>query len=198
MNDKTAELRDIFVDVTDEETVTERQEAGRGTLTEDGASVEEIGEVIARMRERYEFSTSLTDEELATVVESFYSEAPDAAIADQLDVPEAEVFRARLDLHLLRESDLEAPFELDDLRKLQDAGLSADAIAEELGTSEEAVHRFRRVLAARDEARRASDRFRSEFEDLVADADLADQLTSDVKEDGLEEATDGMETDVSF
>lgn len=198
MDDKTEELRDIFVDVTDEETVTERQEAGRGTLTEDGASSEEIGEVIARMRERYEFSTSLTDEELPTVVESFYGGASDADIADELDVPEAEVFRARMDLHLLRESDLEAPFELDDLRKLQDAGLSTDAIADELGTSEETVDRFRRVVAAQDEARRASDRFRSEFEDLVADADLADQLTSDVKEDGLEEATDGMETDVSF
>ncbi len=198
MDDKTEELRDIFVDVTDEETVTERQEAGRGTLTEDGASSEEIGEVIARMRERYEFSTSLTDEELPTVVESFYGGASDADIADELDVPEAEVFRARMDLHLLRESDLEAPFELDDLRKLQDAGLSTDAIADELGTSEETVDRFRRIVAAQDEARRASDRFRSEFEDLVADADLADQLTSDVKEDGLEEATDGMETDVSF
>ena len=198
MDDKTEELRDIFVDVTDEETVTERQEAGRGTLTEDGASSEEIGEVIARMRERYEFSTSLTDEELPTVVESFYGGASDADIADELDVPEVEVFRARMDLHLLRESDLEAPFELDDLRKLQDAGLSTDAIADELGTSEETVDRFRRVVAAQDEARRASDRFRSEFEDLVADADLADQLTSDVKEDGLEEATDGMETDVSF
>ncbi|MFQ3295674.1 MAG: hypothetical protein ACI8VE_002763, partial [Natrialbaceae archaeon] len=55
-----------------------------------------------------------------------------------------------------------------------------------------------RVIRARDEARRSNDRFRDEFETILPDADLSTRLTGDVKEDGLDDATEGMETNVSF
>jgi hypothetical protein len=42
------------------------------------------------------------------------------------------------------------------------------------------------------------DRFRQEFERLLGDGDLADRLTDGVHEDGLDDATEGMETNVSF
>ena len=56
----------------------------------------------------------------------------------------------------------------------------------------------RAVLRAKDEARRASQRYRSEFEEILTDADLTVQLTASVRDDGLEEATEDIETDVDF
>lgn len=198
MDDKTEELRDIFVEVTDEETVTERQEEIRGSLTESEATAERLGEVVARMRERYDFSTSLPDEAYVAVVEGFYAGEDDGTIADDLDVSTSTVFRARLDLHLVGPEDADAPFDLSDLRKLHEAGAPLETKVERLDASEATVERFSEVVEAQREARRVSDRFRSEFEDLIVEADLGERLTTDVNEDGLDEATDGMETDVSF
>lgn len=198
MDEKTEELRDIFVDITDEETVTERQQEARGSLSDESGSPEQLGEIVARMRERYEFSTSLSDEELATVVRMFYRGRSDGDIADDLDVSRRDVFRARLDLHLVREADTDAPFDLDEFRNALVDDVPTSDIADDLDVSEATVRRYRQIVRAQNEARRVSDRFRSEFEDVVAGADLGDQLTTDVTDDGLEEATEGMETDVSL
>jgi hypothetical protein len=54
------------------------------------------------------------------------------------------------------------------------------------------------VVAVRDEIRRVNGRFTDEFAELLTDADLEEGLTDDVKDDGLDEATEGMETNVSF
>jgi DNA-binding CsgD family transcriptional regulator len=198
MDDKTEELRDIFMDVTDEDTVTERQEESRGSLTGERASAERIGDIVDRMREQYDFDTSLSGSELVTLVEGFYRGASDSAIAEELDVSRREIFRARLDLHLVRDRDTDAPFDLPELRESLLEGTPIVDIAAALDVSESTVRRYRRVVEAENEARRVSQRFRSEFEDALVDADLDEQFTTDVKDDGLEEATDGMETNVSF
>ncbi len=198
MDEKTEELRDIFMDVTDEKTVTERQEQERGSLTNDRASTEQLKTIIADMRDHYTFETSLSTDDLVTVVEGFYSGASDTAIADELDVSRRDIFRARLELHLVRDRDTDAPFDLDDLRDLLDDDTPVVDIADTLDVAESTVRRYRRVIQAENEARQVSDRFRSEFEDALVEADLKVQLTTDMTDDGLEEATDGMETDVSF
>ena len=198
MDEKTEELRDIFMDVTDEEAVTESQEESRGSLTEERASTERIGDIVARMRERYDFDTALSDEELVAVVEGFYGGAPDSAIAEELDVSRRDVFRARLELHLVRERDVDAPFDLAELRDLLSKEVPVNDLAAHLDVSESTVRRYRRVVEAQKEASRVSDRFRSEFEDALVDADLGEKFTTDMKDDGLEEATDGMETNLSF
>lgn len=200
MDEKTEELRDIFMDVSDSETVTETQEETHGSLTEqeEEAVVEEIEEVVGRMRDRYEFEADLDDEAYRRLVRLFYDGASDAAIARELDLSRKRVFRARLDLHLFRDRDLEAPFDLSTLRERLDADCTVQAVAEEFDVSPSTVRRYRRVVRARDEARRANDRFRDEFESILADADLSTRLTGDVKEDGLDDATEGMETNVSF
>ncbi|QLD88991.1 conditioned medium-induced protein 4 [Natronomonas salina] len=198
MDEKTEELRDIFMDVTDEEAVTERQEESRGSLTDERDAGERIGAIVAQMRERYDFDTELTDDELVGVVEGFYTGASDSEIADDLDVSRRDVFRARLDLHLVRERDTDAPFELAEFRELLSEETPTKEVAAHFDVSPSTVRRYRRVVAARNEARQVSDRFRSEFEDALVDADLAEQFTSDMKDDGLDEATDGMETNVSF
>lgn len=197
MDEKTEELRDIFVDLTDEDTVTERQSESRGSLTGE-TSTEGLAAIVAEMRERCGFDTSLDDEALVAVIERFYAGDTDGDIAEALDVDQRTVFRARLDVHLLRESDTDAPFDFETLREFLAEDRPTSDIAEALGVSESTVRRYRRVVEARDEHRRVSGRFRSEFEDLVATADLTQQLTTDVQEDGLDEATEGMETNVQF
>ena len=231
MDDRTAELRDIFLDATGgEEMVTERQAERRGSLVDgdDDADVDaRLRDLVATMRERYDFDTDLPDAALAELVEGFYDGAGDAALAeraaDALDEadgkdggpPDAntagddmadtdtpalsrrDVFRARMDLHLVREADTDAPFALGDLRdRLADDEPIAE-IAEEFDAAESTVRRYRRVLDTQAERRRVGDRFREAFDEILADADLA-ALTEDVTRDGLDDATEGMENDLSF
>lgn len=197
MDEKTEELRDLFLDVADDGTVTESQEETPGSLTEERPEAERIDDVIERMGERYEFDTGWRSEEYRRLVRGFFEEESDEELADELEVDEDDLFRARLDLHLLRESDTEFPFELRELRRLRTEEEDA-AFASELDTNEATIERAIRVIEAQDEARTVNDRFRDEFEEIVTDGDLSSQLARDAREDGLEEATEGMETDVSM
>jgi predicted transcriptional regulator len=198
VTENTEELRDIFKDVADEDTVTETQEEPRGSLTAERASEERLVEIVERMRADHEFETALSDEELAGVVERFYEGDSDAAIADALDVSRRDVFRARMDLHLVRDRDTDPPFELTDLRELLAEEYPTSEIAERLDVSASTVRRYRRVVEAQNESRRVSERFQSEFEDVLLETEMSEQFTDDVAEDGLEEATEGTETNVSF
>ncbi|MGN8213205.1 hypothetical protein [Halococcus salifodinae] len=219
MDEKTEELRDIFVDVTDESTVTERQEDTPGSLARDEPAAERVEGVVASMRERYDFDTDLPDAALADLVEGFYDGASDDALseravdetgaddedgdlddastADASELSSHDVFRTRMDLHLVREADTDASFALGDLRDRLANDESIDEIATEFDIAESTVRRYRRVLETQAERRRVGDRFREEFDEILADADLA-SLTEDVTRDGLDDATDGMENDLSF
>lgn len=199
MDEKTEELRDIFMDVAEGDTVTERQEEGRGSLATDPERDDDYLErVIRSMRERYDFSTDLSDEALVTVVRGFYEGDADSEIADALDVDRRVVFRARTDLQLLRDRDRDAPFDLDDLRALLDEGQPVADIAAELDVSESTVRRYRRVVDAERAIQRTGERYLEEFRDAFVDLDLSSSMTEDMKEDGLEDATEGMETNTSF
>ncbi|ELY79653.1 hypothetical protein [Natrinema gari] len=196
MNEKTEELRDIFTDVTDgEETVTESQENTRGSLERDERSdADRLESVVQQMRERYEFETELSDDELIRVARAFYDDTSDAAIADELGVEAAEVFEARLSLHLVGEDDADEV----DLAAIRDREADDTTLAAEYDVSEAQIRRYRRVADAEDQSRAANDRYRDEFDSILADADLSERMTSDLREDGLEDATEGMETDVDF
>ena len=199
MDEKTEELRDIFVNVTDEETVTESQEETPGSLTDEtGGTDGRLQTVVSRMRERYEFGTDLADDALVTLVELFYDGESDAAIARELGVSRKVAFRARLDLHLVRDRDTDAPFDLAALRERLTDDPATAALAEAFDVSESTVRRYRRIVRAQNESRQANDRYRDEFDRLLADGDLTGGLTKDVQEDGLDDATEGMETDVDF
>ena len=69
---------------------------------------------------------------------------------------------------------------------------------EKFDMDEESVRWYRRVLQTQKEARRVSHRYRSAFRDIIPEADLTDRLTEGVTEDGLKEAAEDIETDVSF
>ncbi|MFA9502845.1 conditioned medium-induced protein 4 [Natrinema sp. H-ect1] len=196
MNDKTEELRDIFTDVTDgEETVTESQEDTRGSLERDERTDQErLESVVQQMRERYEFETPLADEELITVARAFYDARSDDEIADELGVDVDAIFEARMSLHLVDEDDADEV----DLAAIRDRGEDDATLAAEYGVSEDRIRRYRRVAEADDQSRTANDRYRDEFDSVLSDADLSERMASDLREDGLEDATEGMETDVEF
>jgi hypothetical protein len=197
MDDKTAELRDIFLDATGEETVTERQAEGRGSLvdTDDPDRVDgRLRDLVTTMRERYDFDTDLETDAYVTLVRGFHDGATDASLADTLGVDPETVVRARLDLHLVRDADRDVSGFAAIRERIVDG--AADAVAADCDA--ETVARVRRVVDAEREATRANDRFRDAFADLLTDDDLTGRLARDSREDGLEEATEDIETDVSF
>jgi hypothetical protein len=196
LDEKTEELRDLFLDVADEETVTERQEETPGSLTDERPVEERLTAVIERMRESYEFDTYRSIEAYRRLVRGFFEDETDLESA--FDADEDELFRARMDLHLLREEDTEFPFELRELRERLEADESLEEIAAAFKVDEETVRRARRVQRTREQARTANDRYRDEFEELVADGDLSNRLARDAREDGLQEATEGMENDIEM
>jgi len=200
MDNKTEELRDIFLDVADEETVTESQEAERGSLPGDDRPADErLRSVVEEMREKFAFTADLADEEYCDLVRLFYDGADDDGMADALSRSADEVFEARLDLHLVRDDD--PPGDVDaDLEAIRDrdADEPPAETADALGLDVAAVERARAVIEADNRSRRVSQRFRTAFEEILTDADLTVQLTGETQDDGLDGATEGAEVDVDF
>jgi hypothetical protein len=203
MDDKTEHLRDIFMDVSEEETVTETQAETRGSLAADeGDDREQLRDVVATMRDRESFATDFETGTYVRIVRAFYDDEDDDAIAaalepndDDLEATAGEVFRARMDLHLLRGNELDAvdACEVRDRREEDDA-----AIADALDVDAATVRRARRVVDAEDAARAANHRYRTQFEEILTDAALSGAYAGGVREDGLDEAAEDIETDVSF
>lgn len=198
MDEKTEELRDIFLDVADEETVTESQEQSRGSLAERDDVETEIATTIAEMRDRYEFHTGLDDTALVELVMGFYDGQTDAEIGRALDCSRGTVIRARMDLHLVRDRERQAPFDTEAAATRREMGDSVADIADEFDVSESTLRRYLRVRDAEIRSRQANQRFRDTFDTVLADADLASRMTQAVHEDGLDDATEGLETNVSF
>lgn len=215
MDEKTSELRDIFVETTGSDTVTERQAESPGTLTDrDEAAIEErVRELVATMRERYGFSTDLDDATYAQIARGRFEESDDATIAeavaaetesdDETVAIDPETVRdARLDLHLVRESDRDVPEDADftyaDLKRLTAEGSSIVDCAETLDAEIDTVAEYATVARVDLTSTRANDRFRDEFRELLTDAAIEGSHAATAREDGLKEATEDMETDVSL
>ncbi|MBP2251975.1 hypothetical protein J2754_002312 [Halarchaeum solikamskense] len=199
MDEKTRELRDIFVDVTDGETVTERQEEGHGSLATDAEIDERLRDAVSAMRERLDFRTDLDLDALVRLVRGFYAGQDDAALADALGVDEATVTEARRDLHLVQPDVADAPLDLDAFRRAIETGdPDAAELADSLDSDEATVRDYRDVARVQTEIQSVNDRYRAEFETVLQDRDLAERLTTAAREDGLEEATEGQETNTNL
>lgn len=203
MNDKTEQLRDIFLDVADDDSVTESQQEGPGSLVGGERSPEQVRSVLARMRETFDLGTELDDETLWHLVRLFYTGVDDAAIGDEIGCSADTVFRARMDLHLVRDEDLPGERLARRLREAESAPDSLDAatvsrLADRFDTGERAVERAGAAVAAVDRSRRVSHRYRTAFEESLTDIDLTLQLTDRAREDGLKGATADAEVGVEF
>jgi hypothetical protein len=199
MDEKTEQLREVFLDVAEEETVTERQEEPRGSIVVDDEIKDRLRSTITTMEDRYDMAPEFSREELVELVRLFYEGAGDAEIAQEIGGVDADaVTRARFDLHLVTAGDREGPIDLDELRDSLDAGRSLGEIAEDVGATESALKRQKRVAEVKEERRLIGDRFRLEFERHLGERDLAERLTAGITEDGLDDATEGIDTNVSF
>lgn len=203
MDDKTAELRDIFLDATGGEgTVTERQAERRGSLVDidDPEAVDSrLHDLVATMRGRYDFESDFDTNAYVRLVRRFCEGAADDAIAADLGIDADAVRHARLDCHLIRDADRDHPeFAAIRDRIVDGADDTDDTIADDRGVDAAAVAHVRRVVTADREATRANGRFRDAFTELLTDDDLSGRLVSDSREDGLREATEDIETNVSF
>jgi hypothetical protein len=218
MDEKTEELRDIFQDVTDEDTVTESQADTHGSLASETDVDDRLRDTVSTMRERLDFQTDLDTDALTTVVRRFYAGDADADIADDIDVRKttessstphqnasrsedadpATVRDARHDLHLLREDD--APVDLEAVREAADDPTDPDltSVVDGVDADPADVERSLAVLRTRNEIQRVNDRYRAEFENALRDRELTERLTATVHEDGLDDATEGQETDVDM
>jgi hypothetical protein len=198
MDEKTEELRDIFLEATGSDTVTERQEAGRGSLKDEDREVddERLAELVEAMRDQFSFRSALGTDALVTVLRGFFDGRTDADLADELGVSESAVFEARMDLHLVVDAD-HTPLDAE-VRPLVVDGASLDACLEAADADPEVVRRAYLVARSEAAAARVSHRFRDEFAELLTDEDLSTRLASDARRDGLKDATEDLETDVSF
>jgi hypothetical protein len=196
MDEKTEQLRDLFDDIADEDVVTESQSDDRGSLLDaDDETVDSrLTTVISEMRTQYEFVTDLDDDRLVPLIRGFYRGDSDEEIAAELETTTRDIETARFDLHLLRDDDLDTEFDLTAFRTQSSDGASDSELATEFEISETVAARYRRAVQARDEARRVSHRFTSAFEDTLAEAALSTQLTADIQETGLEEATEDIDS----
>jgi len=197
---KAEELRDIFVDITDESTVTEEKEEERGTLPGEDEIDDDIKEMVDEMRDEHGFETSLEDDEVVRVVRLYHEDASDAEIARELgdDSLDKTVRRARIGLHLFRDSDFDAPFEIDKLEELLDKKATNSEIADELGVSSSTVRSYRRVVEARGRSEELDDEYAERFENLLEDREITERFTPDAKRDGLGDATEDAEVDVDL
>jgi len=215
MDEKTSELRDIFVETTGADAVTEQQSESPGGLTDrDEAAVnEQVREVVATMRERDGFSTDLDDAVYARIARGRFEEADDAAIAEAVaaetesdgetvDIDPETVRDARFDLRLVRESDRVVPddagFAYADLKRLTAEGNSIRECADALDADIETVAAYATVARVDLTATRTNDRFRDRFRDLLTDAAIEGSHAATAREDGLEDATEDIESDVSL
>ena len=202
MDEKTESLRDLFVETTGTEAVTEGQAEGRGTLAgRDDADVEtRVRALVAVMRERFAFTSALADDAgaLAAVARGFHDGDGDDTVAAALDVDETTVRDARLDLHPVRDADRDPPAGVDPdaLRRLASEGATLGEAASTLDCDPAGLAPAYRAALTDAASRRANGRFRAEFAALLTDADITERLTE--LDDGLREATEDMETDVSF
>lgn len=189
--EKTDRLREIFLDITDDSTVTEVQEETPGTLEANFVSNQALHTIVREMKQGYGFQTSLEIKELATLAQLFYEGYSDTAIARELGNASRDktVTRARIHLQLLRETDFDAPFDLDRLRNLLDDEASHATIAETLDVSKSTVQHYHRILTAQQEAEATEHRYPNRFEEALAGEDSFQSIRESV-ESGLDDALD--------
>lgn len=142
------------------------------------------------MMKQYNIQTKLTPEQLSTVVRLFYKGLSDTEIAEQLGDRSLNktVSRARIKLHLFRETDLKPPFDRAELNRLSASGKSVKEMAETLGVAPSTISEYRNIF----ESQKASeeDGFTKRFLEILSDQDVSERMVTAHTEDGLQDAID--------
>jgi predicted transcriptional regulator len=190
MSGKTDQLRDLVLKMGASTKVVEQQAKQHGNLRGSSEIERALLGVVSEMIKSYNIQTKISPEQLATVVRLFYKGLSDTEIAEQLGdrALNKTVSRARIKLHLFRESDLKPPFDRAEFMRLVDEGRSVKELAESLGVAPSTISEYRNIF----ESQRAAERdgYVKRFEAILSDQDVSESMTSHISKDGLQDTID--------
>ncbi len=190
MSGRTDQLRDLVLKMGASTKVVEKQATQHGALR--GSSEIELAllGVVKEMIKHYNIQTKLTPEQLASVVRLFYKGLSDTEIAEQLGdrALNKTVSRARIKLHLFRESDLKPPFDKAEFIRLSEAGKSVKEMAEALGVAPSTISEYRNIFESQKAAEK--DGYTKRFLEILSDQDVSERMVTAHSEDGLRETMD--------
>ncbi|MDI9616580.1 MAG: DNA-binding response regulator [Methanothrix sp.] len=192
MSGKTDHLRELVLKIAPTTKVVEKPAKKHGTLRSTSEIEQALLGVVSEMIKAYNIQTKLTPKQLATVVRLFYKGLSDTEIAEQLGdrALNKTVSRARIKLHLFRDSDLKPPFDRELFIKLWEEGKSVKEMSEILHVAPSTVSEYKNIF----ESQRASERdgYLKRFEEILSDQDVSERMVSHISKDGLQ---DTMDTD---
>ena len=190
MSGKTDQLRDLVMKIGASTKVVEKQATRHGSLRGSGEIEAALLGVVKDMINQYQIQTKLTPEQLSTVVRLFYKGLSDTEIAEQLGdrALNKTVSRARIKLHLFRETDLKPPFDKQQFIVLSDAGKSVKEMAEALKVAPSTISEYRNIF----ESQKASERdgYTKRFLEILSDQDVSERMVTAHTEDGLQDTID--------
>ena len=190
MSGKTDQLRDLVLKMGASTKVVEQQAKQHGNLRGSSEIERALLGVVSEMIKSYNIQTKISPEQLATEVRLFYKGLSDTEIAEQLGdrALNKTVSRARIKLHLFRESDLKPPFDRAEFMRLVDEGRSVKELAESLGVAPSTISEYRNIF----ESQRAAERdgYVKRFEAILSDQDVSESMTSHISKDGLQDTID--------
>jgi DNA-binding NarL/FixJ family response regulator len=190
MSGRTDQLRDLVLKIGASTKVVEKQATRHGSLRGSGEIERALVGVVGVMIKQYGIQTKLTPENLSTVVRLFYKGLSDTEIAERLGdrALNKTVSRARIKLHLFRETDLKPPFDKEEFLRLSDIGKSVKEMAEALKVAPSTISEYRNIF----DSQKASDRdgYTKRFLEILSDQDVSERMVTAHTEDGLQDTID--------
>ncbi|MFB3763814.1 MAG: DNA-binding response regulator [Methanotrichaceae archaeon] len=192
MSGRTDQLRDLVLKMGASTKVVEKQATQHGALRGSSDIERALLGVVKEMIKHYNIQTKLTPEQLATVIRLFYKGLSDTEIAEQLGdrALNKTVSRARIKLHLFRESDLKPPFDKGEFIRLSGTGKSVKEMAEALGVAPSTISEYRNIFESQKAAEK--DGYTKRFLEILSDQDVSERMVTSHIKDGLQ---DTMDTD---
>jgi hypothetical protein len=190
MSGRTDQLRDLVMKIGATTKVVEKQATRHGSLRGSGEIERALLGVVREMIKQYGIQTKLTAEQLSSVIRLFYKKLSDTEIAEQLGdrALNKTVSRARIKLHLFRETDLKPPFDKDEFLRLTDASKSVKEMAGCLRVAPSTISEYRNIF----DSQKASERdgYTKRFLEILSDQDVSERMVTAHTEDGLADTID--------
>ncbi|VVB71610.1 Uncharacterised protein [uncultured archaeon] len=190
MSGKTEKLRDLVMKIGASTKVVEKQATRHGSLRGSSEIEHALLGVVREMIKQYTIQTKLSPEQLASVVRLFYKGLSDTEIAERLGdrALNKTVSRARIKLHLFRDTDLKPPFDKEEFLRISDAGKSVKEMAEALRVAPSTISEYRNIF----DSQRASERdgYTKRFQEILSDQDVSERMVTSHSEDGLSDTID--------
>jgi hypothetical protein len=190
MSGRTDQLRDLVMKIGATTKVVEKQATRHGSLRGSGEIERALLGVVREMIKQYGIQTKLTAEQLSSVIRLFYKKLSDTEIAEQLGdrALNKTVSRARIKLHLFRETDLKPPFDKDEFLRLTDASKSVKEMAGCLRVAPSTISEYRNIF----DSQKASERdgYTKRFLEILSDQDVSERMVTAHTEDGLVDTID--------